>query len=102
MSGCIGRPRDPEAAALRARSRAAIKASYKAAQKLDRVGMDVILTEDLGQEVVTRLTSLPWSLAHGAWIVKVEGKSGGYDCARIRPLANVSSKAGTRLERGGA
>lgn len=67
------------------RMKAAIAASYRAAQKLDTIGMDVVLREDNGQLTHTRLTSLPWTLGHGAWVVKVEGKSGGYDCARIAP-----------------
>lgn len=77
---------------MRKRSRDAIKASYLAAQKLDAIGMPVILREDDGQETHTRLTSMPWSLGHGAWVVKVEGKSGGYDCARIRPLGKAVAK----------
>lgn len=50
---------------------------------------DINLREDSGQETHTRLTSLPWTLGHGAWVVSVEGKSGGYDCARIRPAGKA-------------
>lgn len=88
-----------------ARQRDAAKAidkSYQHAQKLDTIGMDVILTEDSGQLTRTKLTSLPWTLAHGAWVVCVEGKRGGYDCARISPAPAVSAAMGTRMERGGA
>jgi protein-disulfide isomerase-like protein with CxxC motif len=74
---------------LNARARKNIAESYAAAQKLDSVGMPVVLVEDNGQETHTRLTSLPWTLGHGAWVVKVEGKSGGYDCARIRPAGKA-------------
>lgn len=64
---------------------AAIRASYTAAMKLDTIGMAVIVTRDNGQTEHTRLSSLPWTLGHGAWVAGVEGISGGYDCARIRP-----------------
>ena len=66
-----------------------IQESYSAAMLLDEVGMPVIVIEDNGQEAHTRLRSLPWTLGHGAWVVSVEGKSGGYDCARIRPAGKA-------------
>lgn len=62
-----------------------IRKSYKAAMKLDRVGMDLTVLLDNGQEMHTKLVALPWTLGHGAWVATVEGIRGGYDCARMRP-----------------
>ena len=64
-----------------------LKASYLAAMKLDRIGMGVRVRRDDGAEMLTTLASLPWSLGHGAWVAKVVGISGGYDCARITPAS---------------
>jgi len=103
----------------------AIAASYKAAMRLDTLGMPVIVTRDSGQEEHSKLTQLPWTLGHGAWVAVVEGIRGGYDCARIRPgpqasgnppkgattsadgedmrtLFTAASTLGVRFDRGGA
>jgi len=76
---------------IKKRMEAAIKASYTAAQKLDTIGMPVVVERDNGQMEHSKLRSLPWTLGHGAWVAKVEGISGGYDCARIKPLAQISA-----------
>ena len=70
---------------LRKRMAAHKKESYRAAQKLDTIGMGVRVRKDDGSEMLTTLTELPWSLGHGAWVAKVAGISGGYDCARMTP-----------------
>ena len=90
--GVMARTYCAESATIRQRIRKHIAESYAAAQKLDTIGMAVILTEDNGQLTHTKLTSLPWTLGHGAWVVKVEGKSGGYDCARIRPAGKAVAR----------
>lgn len=57
------------------------------------VGTPVVLREDNGELTFTRTRSEPWQLgeAHGhtagPWLVKVEGKAGGYSLARITPNA---------------
>lgn len=57
------------------------------------VGTPVILREDNNELTFTRTRSEPWQLgeAHGhtagPWLVKVEGKVGGYSLARITPNA---------------
>lgn len=65
------------------------QAAEKSAMKLDQIGMSVIVILDDGQEMNTRLASLPWTLGCGLYVVKVEGISGGYDCARIRPAGKA-------------
>ena len=82
-----------ESADVRLRIKKQIAESYASAQQLNTIGMPVILTEDDGQLTHTRLSSLPWTLGHGAWVVKVEGKAGGYDCSRIRPLSRKAVAA---------
>jgi hypothetical protein len=71
----------------------------RAAMKLDRVGMDIVVELDGGQMVHTKTESLPWTLSCGLYVVKIAGMSGGYDCARVKPLTFAK---GTRMERGGA
>ncbi len=80
IANATARPLSPQA-----RQAAHLKASYKAAMLLDTVGMAVVVTRDNGQTENSRLTVLPWTLGHGAWVAGVEGISGGYDCARIAP-----------------
>lgn len=65
--------------------RRAIEASANAAKLLTAVGMEVTLLLDDGSSVHTKLASLPWQLGHGAWVARVEGKSGGWCCSRIIP-----------------
>ena len=55
-------------------------------------GTPVVLREDNGELTFTRTRSEPWQLggnnaATGAWVVLVEGKSGGYSLERITPNA---------------
>jgi hypothetical protein len=61
----------------------------KSAMKLDSIGMPVIMVLDNGQEMHTQLASLPWTLGDGSYVVRVDGISGGYDCARIRPAGKA-------------
>ena len=70
---------------IQRRQRASIEASREAAKKLMTIGMGVRVRRDDGSEMLTTLTALPWALGHGAWVAKVDGISGGYDCARITP-----------------
>jgi len=48
-------------------------------------GTDVVLTNDLGKTERTRTRSEAWLLGHGAPVVKVEGRTGGYLLTRLRP-----------------
>ncbi|MEQ1861858.1 MAG: hypothetical protein ABMA13_18220 [Chthoniobacteraceae bacterium] len=83
----------------------------RAAMRLDRIGMDVIVTNPDGQEMHTRLASLPWTDMLGFYIVKVEGLRDVCDCSRVRVAAarvecrtsrRISKGGGLRMERGGA
>lgn len=46
-------------------------------------GVPVTVLNDDGSTTETVTTSQPWQLGHGQWIVKLQGYSGGYDCARV-------------------
>ena len=48
------------------------------------VGQPVALTEDDGSLTFTQTRSIAWELGHGAPVVKVDGRVGGYDLNRIR------------------
>ena len=48
--------------------------------------MPVRVRRDDGTDLDTVLLALPWQLGHGIWVAKVQGITGGYDCARITPL----------------
>ncbi len=50
------------------------------------VGSDVIYTDDFGNEHKTKTRSAAWTLGHGDVVVSIEGKSGGYDITRIKPV----------------
>jgi hypothetical protein len=63
--------------------------SETAAKLITRIGMKVSVRKDDGFSMVTVTTSAPWQLGHGAWVVKVDGVSGGYDCARVSPVESV-------------
>lgn len=52
------------------------------AEKLTKVGVRVRL-RDAMTDVESVTTSLPWQLGHGEWVVKVEGKSGGWCCQNL-------------------
>lgn len=71
---------------LRPNPKKAIAASAAAAKLLTTIGMKVEVTLDDGTKLPTVTTSHPWELGHGAWVCKIAGKSGGYDCARIKPI----------------
>ena len=47
-------------------------------------GTAVMLLLDAGSKVATKTRSKPWQLGHGAWVVLVEGKSGGWDLNRVK------------------
>lgn len=50
------------------------------------VGSPCILILDDRSELPTRTKSMAWRLGHGAVVVAVEGKSGGWDIDRVRML----------------
>lgn len=47
-------------------------------------GREAIYTDDSGIEQERIIASEPWQLAHGDWVIKLRGHSGGYDCGRVR------------------
>ncbi len=50
------------------------------------VGTKVIYTGDFGDEIQTKIRSEAWALGHGQVVVKMEGRSGGYEIERFRAL----------------
>ena len=46
-------------------------------------GTPVLLRLDDGSQLSTRTRSVPWQLGHGAWVVLVYGKSGGWALERV-------------------
>ena len=48
-------------------------------------GTAVTLIDDLGREIETKTRSEAWPLGHGAPVVLVEGRSGGYMLGRLIP-----------------
>lgn len=51
-----------------------------------KIGAGVLVRLDGGALLHTRTRSEAWELGHGRPVVLLEGKTGGYDLARIRPL----------------
>ena len=70
-----------------------IELSAEKAALLTSAGMLVTVRTDSGAVRETRTTSRPWQLGHGAWVVSLEGFSGGYDCGRVTPLAERKEAA---------
>ena len=52
--------------------------------------VDVVYTDDRGEEHATRTRSAPWQLGHGQHVVMLEGRSGGFDLARVRVAGGAS------------
>lgn len=53
-------------------------------------GQAVILTDDLGVEHRTRTRSPAWPLGHGTPVVLVEGRTGGWELERVRPIEETA------------
>lgn len=51
-----------------------------------RTGDKVTITEDNGSITETVARSEPWQLGHGAWVVLLQGRSGGYDLTRCQKV----------------
>jgi len=49
------------------------------------LGQKVRISDAFGS-AQTVTTSEPWQLGHGEWVVKVEGKSGGWCCSMMEIL----------------
>lgn len=47
------------------------------------VGQRVAIQLDDGQIKIYTVCRVPWQLGHGAWVVGLEGRSGGYDLDRV-------------------
>jgi len=55
-----------------------------------RAGMRVLVRKDDGAEELALVDRDPWQLGHGAWVIGLEGFSGGYDITRCRfPRATI-------------
>ena len=48
-------------------------------------GQRVIYMDDFGKEHITKTTSIAWDLC-GTPVVKIEGRSGGYDLSRMKVI----------------
>ena len=59
---------------------------------LHKVGIRVRVTLDSGALWFTRTRSEAWTLGHGQPVVMLEGKSGGYDLARVECAACAGMK----------
>jgi len=51
-------------------------------------GQPVIVKLDTGKMWATKTRSEAWNLGHGQPVVMLEGRSGGYDLSRVRPIVN--------------
>ena len=51
-----------------------------------KIGRGVIVRLDDGKLKYTKTRSEAWELGHGQPVVMVEGISGGYDLARVKPF----------------
>jgi hypothetical protein len=60
------------------------------------VGIDVDLREDDGAITRTKTRSEAWVMGEHSAVVMVEGKSGGYDLARVTPVLNVPARQGEK------
>lgn len=47
------------------------------------IGTPVNVKRDDGSIFKTKVRALPWQLGHGAWVIGVEGITGGYDLIRV-------------------
>lgn len=56
------------------------------AQLAIKAGDLLDITQDDGTVMRARALSAPWQLGHGTWVVKYEGRSGGYLLTRCRPV----------------
>lgn len=52
----------------------------------NRQALPLHLRLDDGRQVEVRLRSEPWQLGHGAWVVLVTGRVGGWDINRLSKI----------------
>lgn len=52
----------------------------------NKVGIGVIVKLDDGKLWLTKTRSEAWELGHRQAVVMLEGRSGGYDLDRVRPM----------------
>jgi hypothetical protein len=55
-----------------------------------RTGDNVQVTMDDKTVRATRAASDPWQLGHGAWVIKLDGISGGYDLSRCKKVGQAA------------
>ena len=70
-------------------SNRARRASEEAAKRLNTLGMKVTVLMDDRTVIETTVRILPWQLGHGAWVVGLNGITGGYACERVSPALKV-------------
>ena len=51
-----------------------------------RIGTPVFYTDDFGKEITTNTASVAWNLGDGTAVVKLAGKSEGYDLGRVKVI----------------
>ena len=56
-------------------------------------GTQVMLTDDHGNEHLTITRSIAWELGHGAAVVSVVGRAGGYSLDRVRAIQTKEAQA---------
>lgn len=52
-------------------------------------GTECLLLGNYGEAIKTKTRSIAWLLGHGQPVVKVEGKSGGWELDRIKILKSI-------------
>ncbi|HEX8309856.1 MAG TPA: hypothetical protein VF614_00975 [Chthoniobacteraceae bacterium] len=72
----------------------AVKVSKLHANKLTKIGMQVIVRLDDHSAVSGTLQRGPWELGHGVWVADVATEQRllrAYDCGRITPVEGSAS-----------
>ncbi|HEX8313290.1 MAG TPA: hypothetical protein VF614_18330 [Chthoniobacteraceae bacterium] len=71
------------------RQELAVKVSKLHAEKLTKVGMQVVVRLDDHSAVFGTLQRGPWELGHGVWVADIATEQRllrAYDCGRITPV----------------
>jgi hypothetical protein len=66
-----------------------IRMSEANAQLLTQKGL-LVRIFDHGTNSIVATTCEPWMLAHKEWVVKVEGKTGGWSCANLSVITRAT------------
>lgn len=87
--------------AIRERERKAIATAVSLtveAKRLLRPGDRVVVRDDCGHSDIYDVTSPPWQLGHGAWVIGLKGISGGYSLDRVIGIVSTSASRGPELK----